>query len=66
MIPNQIAAIELSVGDANDNDKVDVSCSAEILGHRIVNIRQDLDLVTAFRLLGIVRKTTDALKKLLP
>jgi hypothetical protein len=65
-IPDNIASIELAVGDANDNDQVDVSCSAEILGHTIVNFRKDLDLVTAFRLLGVIRKTTEALKRLLP
>lgn len=59
---NDIAKVELSLGDENDNGKVDVSAHISLFGMTLVNTTQDIDLATAFRLLKPVRGLADTLR----
>ena len=61
MLPREFAKVELSVGDENDNGKVDVSAHVSILGKSFINFSEDVDLSTAFRVIGSVRDFGDVL-----
>jgi hypothetical protein len=64
-IPEHIADIEFHIGDEDGDGQVDVGATVTVLGYSIVNVRKNVDLATAFRLLSTVKATGSRLKELL-
>ncbi len=64
-IPEHIAEIQFHIGDEDHDGQVDVGATVTVLGYSIVNVRKNVDLATAFRLLGTVKTTGSRIKDLL-